>query len=61
VCIEVRNPVRGGCPTAPERAGLAGLHERAVLAAGQIAAGPDGGDSWLLTARLPISHPAPAR
>jgi signal transduction histidine kinase len=61
VRIEVRNPIRRGCPTAPKRAGLAGLHERALLAEGEIAAGPDGGDSWLLTARLPISRPAPTR
>jgi signal transduction histidine kinase len=61
VCIEVRNPMRRGCPTAPERAGLAGLHERALLADGELAAGPEGGDSWLLTARLPISRPAPTR
>ncbi len=61
VCIEVRNPVRGGVPTTSERAGLAGLHERALLAEGQIAAGSDGGDSWLLTARLPIRRPAPTR
>jgi signal transduction histidine kinase len=61
VCIEVRNPIRRGCPTAPERAGLAGLRERALLAEGEIAAGPDGGDSWLLTARLPTGRPAPTR
>ena len=59
--IEVRNPVRRGSSAAPERAGLAGLHERALLADGEVAAGPDGGDSWLLTARLPISRPAPTR
>ena len=46
-------------PTAPQRAGLAGLQERVLLADGQITAGPEGGDSWLLTARLPISRPAP--
>ena len=61
VCIEVRNPIRRGCPRAPKRAGLGGLHERALLADGEITAGPDGGDSWLLTARLPISGPAPIR
>jgi signal transduction histidine kinase len=61
VCIEARNPVRHGVPAAPRRAGLAGLHERVLLADGEIAAGPDGGDSWLLTARLPISRAAPTR
>jgi signal transduction histidine kinase len=61
VCIEVRNPIRRAGPTASKRAGLAGLHERAVLAEGEIAAGPAGGDSWLLTARLPTSRPAPAK
>lgn len=58
LCIEVRNPSRRRAPAAPERAGLAGLHERVLLADGQISAGPDGGDSWLLTVRLPIG-PAP--
>ena len=61
VCIEVRNPIRRGGADAPERAGLGGLHERVLLADGEITAGPEGGDSWLLTARLPISRPAPAR
>ena len=61
VCIELRNPIRRGGPTAPERAGLGGLHERVLLADGEITAGPEGGDSWLLTARLPISRPAPTR
>jgi signal transduction histidine kinase len=56
--IEVRNPIRGGRRTAPERAGLAGLHERVLLGEGDLTAGPEGGDSWLLTARLPI-RPAP--
>ena len=59
VCIELRNPIRRSGPTAPQRAGLGGLHERVLLADGQITAGPEGGDSWLLTARLPISRPAP--
>ena len=59
VCIELRNPIRRGVLTAPQRAGLGGLQERVLLADGQITAGPEGGDSWLLTARLPISRPAP--
>jgi signal transduction histidine kinase len=61
VHIDLRNPIRSGGPIAPQRAGLAGLHERVLLADGQITAGPEGGDSWLLTARLPISRPAPTR
>ncbi len=61
VRIEVRNPIRHGGSTSPQRAGLTGLHERVLLADGQITAGPEGGDSWLLTARLPISRPAPTR
>lgn len=61
LCIEVRNPIRRVAPAAPERAGLAGLHERVLLADGEITAGPDGGDAWLLTARLPTSRPAPTR
>ena len=56
--IEVRNPIRRVVAAAPERAGLKGLHERVLLADGQITAGPEGGDSWLLTARLPIIRPA---
>jgi signal transduction histidine kinase len=59
VCIELRNPIRRGALTAPQRAGLGGLQERVLLADGQITAGPEGGDSWLLTAKLPISRPAP--
>jgi signal transduction histidine kinase len=59
VRIELRNPIRCGAQTAPQRAGLDGLRERVLLADGQITAGPEGGDSWLLTARLPISRPAP--
>jgi signal transduction histidine kinase len=59
VCIEVRNPIRPGGRTTPERAGLGGLHERVLLGDGEISAGPEGGDSWLLTARLPINRPAP--
>ncbi len=61
VYIDVRNPIRHASPTAPQRAGLAGLHERVLLADGQITTGPEGGASWLLTARLPISRPAPTR
>ncbi len=61
VCIEVRNPIRHASSTTPQRAGLAGLNERVLLADGQITAGPEGGDSWLLTARLPISRPVPTR
>ena len=61
VRIEVRNPIRHGGSTTPQRTGLAGLRERVLLAEGQITAGPEGGDSWLLTARLPISRPAPSR
>ncbi len=62
VCIELRNAIGRGGPTAPERgelgrAGLGGLRERVLLADGEITAGPDGGDSWLLTARLPIGRP----
>jgi len=59
--IEVRNRIRRVVPAAPERAGLKGLHERVLLADGQITAGAEGGDSWLLTALLPISRPAPTR
>jgi signal transduction histidine kinase len=59
VCIELRNPIRRGAPTTPRRAGLDGLQERVLLADGQITARPEGGDSWLLTARLPFSRPAP--
>lgn len=58
--IEIRNPTRCVLPTAPDRAGLAGLHERVLLADGELTAGPDGGDAWLLTARLPISRPGSA-
>ncbi len=61
VYIDIRNPIRQVSPTTPQRAGLAGLHERVLLAHGQITAGPEGGASWLLTARLPISRPAPTR
>jgi signal transduction histidine kinase len=61
VCIEVRNPIRRGARPTPERAGLGGLHERVLLGDGEITAGPEGGDSWLLTARLPIGRPAPTR
>ncbi len=59
VSIELRNPIRRGALTAPQRAGLGGLQERVLLADGQITAGPEGGDSWLLTATLPISRTAP--
>jgi signal transduction histidine kinase len=59
--ITVRNPIRGVGPVARERAGLTGLHERLLLREGDLTAGWDGGDSWLLTARLPISRPAPRR
>ncbi len=59
MCIEVRNPIRRSGPPAPERAGLAGLHERVLLDDGQITAGPEGVRTWLLTARLPTSPPAP--
>lgn len=61
VCIEVRNPIRRVVPAAPERAGLAGLHERVLLSDGEISAGPDGRGSWLLTVRLPTSRLAPTR
>jgi signal transduction histidine kinase len=59
VCIELRNPIRRGGPAPPQRAGLDGLQERVLLADGQITAGPEGGESWLLTARVPFSRPAP--
>jgi signal transduction histidine kinase len=59
VSIELRNPIRRGALPAPRRAGLGGLQERVLLADGQISAGPEEGESWLLTARLPISRPAP--
>ena len=59
VCIELRNPIRRSGPPAPERAGLGGLHERVLLADGELTSGPEGGDTWLLTARVPISRPAP--
>jgi signal transduction histidine kinase len=61
VYMDIRNPIGQASPTTPQRAGLAGLHERVLLAHGQITAGPEGGASWLLTARLPISRPAPTR
>jgi signal transduction histidine kinase len=61
LCIEVRNPIRRGAPASPERAGLDGLRERVLLADGEITAGPDGGDTWLLTARLPLSRMASQR
>jgi signal transduction histidine kinase len=61
VCIEVRNPIRRVTPASPERAGLDGLRERVLLADGEITAGPDGGDTWLLTARLPLSRMASQR
>ena len=61
VRIEVRNPIRHAGSTTPQRAGLTGLHERVLLADGEITAGPEVGDSWLLTARLPVSRPAPSR
>ena len=38
-----------------------GLRERVRLADGEFAAGPEGGDSWLLTARLPVSRAAPTK
>jgi signal transduction histidine kinase len=58
VCIVVRNPIRHGGRRTPERAGLGGLHEHVLLGNGEITAGPEGGDSWLLTARLPIGRSA---
>jgi signal transduction histidine kinase len=61
VFIDIRNPIRQASSTTPQRAGLTGLYERVLLAHGQITAGPEGGASWLLTARLPISRPAPTR
>jgi signal transduction histidine kinase len=61
VGIEVRNQIPRVVPAASERAGLKGLHERVLLADGQITAGPEGGDSWVLSATLPISRPAPTR
>jgi signal transduction histidine kinase len=60
VRIELRNPISGGNPAVRERAGLNGLYERVLLAGGELTAGPDGGDSWLLTARLPVGT-APTR
>ena len=54
-----RNPIRHGAMTARQRAGLGGLQERVLLAHGQITAGPEGGESWLLTARLPTSRTEP--
>jgi signal transduction histidine kinase len=57
--IEVRNPVRRGAPTAAGRAGLDGLRERVLLAGGEITARPEGGDTWLLAARLPVSRAIP--
>jgi signal transduction histidine kinase len=61
VRIEVRNPICDASPITPQRAGLMGLRERVLLATGQITAGPEGGDSWLLTARLPMGPLAPTR
>jgi signal transduction histidine kinase len=61
VCIELRNQVRRGALRAPQRSGLGGLKERVLLADGEITAGPEEGDSWLLTARLPIGRPTPTR
>jgi signal transduction histidine kinase len=60
VRIELRNPISRGNPAVRERAGLNGLYERVLLAGGELTAGPDGGDSWLLTARLPVGT-APTR
>lgn len=59
VRIEVCNPLRPMVPATATRAGLTGLSESVLLAGGEITAAPDGGDSWLLTATLPISRPAP--
>jgi signal transduction histidine kinase len=56
--IEIRNPLRRVVAAAATRAGLTGLRERVLLAGGEITAGPNGGDSWLLIATLPISRPA---
>jgi signal transduction histidine kinase len=55
VQIELNNPIGRVVPPASTRAGLTGLRERVLLAGGEMAAGPDGGDSWLLRATLPIS------
>jgi signal transduction histidine kinase len=57
--IEIRNPIRRVVPAASTRAGLTGLRERVLLAGGEITAGPNGGDSWLLSATLPISRQTP--
>ena len=59
VCIEIRNPVRRDARVAAARAGLDGLRERVLLANGEITAGPEGGDSWLLIARLPVDRSTP--
>lgn len=59
VRIEVCNPLRRVATVTAARAGLTGLRESVLLAGGEISAGPDGGDSWRLTATLPISRPAP--
>jgi signal transduction histidine kinase len=56
VHIDVRNPIRCASPTTPQRAGLAGVRERVLLADGQITAGPEGGASWFLSVRLPKSR-----
>jgi signal transduction histidine kinase len=61
VYIDIRNPIRQVSPATPQRAGLAGLHERVILTHGQITAEPQGGASWLLTAKLPINRATATR
>jgi signal transduction histidine kinase len=59
VQVEVRNPVRTLVPRGPDRAGLAGLHERVLLVDGEISAGADGAGAWCLRATLPRSRSEP--
>lgn len=60
LCIEVRNPITRGALTTAQRSGLRGLQERVLLADGELTTQQDGGDSWVLTATLPIGRPTEA-
>lgn len=56
VRLEVRNPIGPQRRTASDRSGLTGLQERVMLAEGDFVAGPEGGDTWLLAAHLPLDR-----
>ncbi len=48
-------PPEGGAPPVPTPGhGLAGMHERASVYQGTVAAGPDPDGGWRLAARLPV-------